>query len=374
MTELGLRCAPAFFSSTHIKSGYIGGIEITGNQGIGRPQRSSQILRLIKRRSKRASLSGQAGFIGGSEVLREDVVSEPGGRRRIGGIRLIVIVVIAVPGIVVIAPAVICGCRPGVVGPAVINGLVIVRRRVTVVGRATVIVGAVGIHVTSSTYVIRALNVSPASAIKVGAFHIAAMTTHAHHTAAVVNGLDSPLPVRAVFNLHIVRLDGADMTTFVARLHAGSGAGLDFPGCGRQTAVGCRRCAGGVGSVGCVRSGVVGTVCFVHLTVCIRSASGVGSACVVRAMGCVRSSGGVSSVRVVHSTCVIRSPGTVRSSWSAMGGVWAVSCVGGVIRPALGRILRGASIGWRGWPLCGWRSLGSAGRCRRGLRFLVGLT
>src|SRR5881397_41677 len=144
----------------------IGGIEITGNQGIGRPQRSSQILRLIKRRSKRASLSGQARFIGSSEVLREDVVSEPGGRRRIGGIRLIVIVVIAVPGIVVVAPAVISGCRPRVVGPSVVNGLVIVRRRITVIRCATVIVGAVGIHVTSAAYVIRALDISPASAVK----------------------------------------------------------------------------------------------------------------------------------------------------------------------------------------------------------------
>src|SRR3989475_13117617 len=151
--------ACALFSVPHIKSGSIGGTEITGNQGIGRPQRSSQILRLIKRRSKWASFSCQAGFIGGSEVLREDVVSEPGGRRRIGGIRLIVIVVIAVPGIVVIAPAVINGRRPGVVGPSVVNRLVIVRRRVTVVGRATVIVGAVGVHVRSAAYVIRALDI-----------------------------------------------------------------------------------------------------------------------------------------------------------------------------------------------------------------------
>src|SRR2546428_12512796 len=120
---MGLRCAPAFFTSTHIKSGSIGGIEITGNQGIGRPQRSSQILRLIKRRSKRASLSGQAGFIGGSEVLREDVVSEPGGRRRIGRVRVIGIVLISESGIVLIAPEVKVWLRPGVGGPAVINAL-----------------------------------------------------------------------------------------------------------------------------------------------------------------------------------------------------------------------------------------------------------
>src|SRR2546428_8612802 len=219
---MGLRCAPAFFTSTHIKSGSIGGIEITGNQGIGRPQRSSQILRLIKRRSKRASLSGQARFIGSSEVLREDVVSEPGGRRRIGGIRLIVIVVIAVPGIVVVAPAVISGCRPRVVGPSVVDGLVIVRGRITVVGCAAVIVGAVGVHVRSAAYVIRALDISPASAVKVGAFHIAAMPSGTHNATTVVDSLNPPLAVRTVFNFHVVRLVGEAMTDFVASLYAGS--------------------------------------------------------------------------------------------------------------------------------------------------------
>ncbi len=132
-------------------------------------------------------------LIGSSEVLREDVVSEPGGRRRIGGIRLIVIVVIAVPGIVVVAPAVISGCRPRVVGPSVVDGLVIVRGRITVVGCAAVIVGAVGVHVRSAAYVIRALDISPASAVKVGAFHIATMPSgvDAYARAALPNSREN---------------------------------------------------------------------------------------------------------------------------------------------------------------------------------------
>ncbi len=132
-------------------------------------------------------------IIGSSEVLREDVVSEPGGRRRIGGIRLIVIVVIAVPGIVVVAPAVISGCRPRVVGPSVVDGLVIVRGRITVVGCAAVIVGAVGVHVRSAAYVIRALDISPASAVKVGAFHIATMPSgvDAYARAALPNSREN---------------------------------------------------------------------------------------------------------------------------------------------------------------------------------------
>jgi hypothetical protein len=120
------------------------------------------------------------------------------------------------------------------------------------------------------------------------------MPSGAHHTAAVVNGLNPPLAMRTVFNFHVVCLDGADMTTFVARLHAGTRAGLDFPGCGRWAAVSCRRRAGGVWRVGGVRSsGGVGSVRrsssvrVIHPAVCDRSASGVGAACVVRAVGCI---------------------------------------------------------------------------------------
>src|SRR5207249_6962986 len=97
------------------------------------------------------------------------------------------------PGIVVVAPAVISGCRPRVVGPSVVNGLVIVRRRITVIRRATVIVGAVGIHITSAAYVIRALDISPASAVKVGTFHIATMPSgvDAYARAALPNSREN---------------------------------------------------------------------------------------------------------------------------------------------------------------------------------------
>jgi len=159
------------------------------------------------------------------------------------------------------------------------------------------------------------------------------------------------------------------MTAFVARLHAGSRTGLDFPGCGQWATVSCRRRAGDIWCMGGVslqgrrwfRAPQLLRACYSSRGLrSLRQRRWLRVHC--SRVGRIWSCSGIRTARVVHSTGAVGSTGTVRSSWSAMGGVWAVSCVGGHIRPALGRILRGprlaggaglcaGALAWKRWAL-----------------------